>query len=264
MATEHTKLCPKCGYEYEPWVEICPDCGEQLQVVEPRLRVIKGELDPQQDPRWTYATNVPNAIIGNLLKSQLEDAGIPVIMRRSNSVDIAEFSHNDFVPQDLLVPLHQVREARRLLDSPPGNSYGPQYPDDYEGYEDEDEESRGAPPASQESTMPPGWSMLPTEADVHARQQVRRSHGEAVTGWYWTDETPLYKERQPDPEQRHDDEAEEEYFEERDSYFGSSGGYDYGPSRWIRLMYAVLLLVLSLPFILQILGQIWSILGNLW
>lgn len=22
--------CPKCGYEYEPTVGICPDCGERL------------------------------------------------------------------------------------------------------------------------------------------------------------------------------------------------------------------------------------------
>jgi hypothetical protein len=261
MASEKTKLCPKCGYEYEPWVEQCPDCGEQLQAAEPRLRVIKGELDPDKDPRWTQVTNVPNAIIGNFLKSQLEDAGIPVIMRRSNSVDIAEFSHNDFVPQDILVPLHQVREARRLIDSPPGDEYGPHFPDEYDS-QGEDGSTSDEPDSSQENNLPPGWAMLPTEADLSARQQVRRSHGEAVKGWYWSDERPLYEEKQSTAEYARE-EPEQEYFDDRYEY-DAPGGYNSGPSRWIRLMYAILLLVLSLPFILQILGQIWAILGNPW
>src|SRR5690348_4397921 len=110
MASPQTNFCPNCGYEYQPWVEVCPDCGTTLKKTEPRLKMIKGELDPEKDPRWTEVTNVPNAIIGNFMKSQLEDAGIPVLMMRAGSADIAEFSHNDFVPQVLLVPFHLVRD----------------------------------------------------------------------------------------------------------------------------------------------------------
>src|SRR5437899_190754 len=29
MATEQTKRCPKCGYDYEPWVDVCHACGTQ-------------------------------------------------------------------------------------------------------------------------------------------------------------------------------------------------------------------------------------------
>jgi hypothetical protein len=29
--------------------------------------------------------------------------------------------------------------------------------------------------------------MLPSEADLRARQQVRRTHGAVLRGWYWSD-----------------------------------------------------------------------------
>src|SRR5205823_6407355 len=111
--------CPQCGYEYEPWVEICPDCGVLIETVDSGTphKSGAGRLDPNEDPRWTVVTNVPNSIIGSLIKSQLEDAGIPVVMQRSPSADIAQFSHNDYVPHDLRVPFNLLEEARSLLDS---------------------------------------------------------------------------------------------------------------------------------------------------
>src|SRR5438477_7837897 len=138
MATEQTKRCPKCGYDYEPWVDVCPDCGTPLET-RPKLELIKGQLNADSDPRWTIVTNVPNAILGTFVKGQLEDAGIPVLMFRSKSADIAEFSHNDFVPHDLLVPADRFQEARRLIDSAPGDNYGPRPWDEEFEYGDEGE-----------------------------------------------------------------------------------------------------------------------------
>ena len=182
MASEKSFRCPTCGYEYQAWVKVCPDCGSPIEA-RPGLELIKGKLDPSEDPRWTIVTNVPNAILGTFIKSQLEDAGIPVLMFRSRSADIAEFSHNDYVPQDLLVPLHRAREARRLIDSAPGNDYGPyeweEEPEEPADLEAGDESQAGdlsretQPPPS---SLPDGWHMLPSEADLRARQQVRRVH----------------------------------------------------------------------------------------
>src|SRR5262245_22584536 len=95
MSTNVHHFCPNCGYEYEPWVEICPDCGVLVETaedkgVQPRFEMIKGKLDPNEDPHWTVVTNLPNAIMGSLIKSQLEDAGIPVLMQRAPSADIAQ------------------------------------------------------------------------------------------------------------------------------------------------------------------------------
>src|SRR3954454_1422280 len=181
MVSEQSFRCPTCGYEYQAWVKVCPDCGTPIES-RPSLEVIKGKLEPDKDPRWSIVTNVPNAIIGSFIKSQIEDAGIPVLMFRSRSADIADFSHNDFVPQDLLVPQHQLREARRLIDSAPGDYYGPTLVDD-EPLEGDYPEGDAEPATS--SSLPDGWQMLPSEADLDARQQVRRTHGAVLRGWYW-------------------------------------------------------------------------------
>ncbi len=268
MASPQTNFCPKCGYEYQPWVEVCPDCGAALKKTEPRLKMIKGELDPEKDPRWTVVTNVPNAIIGNFIKSQIEDAGIPVLMMRATSADIAEFSHNDFVPQVLMVPLHLVREARRLVDAPPGDQYGAHFPAEYGEFEEEGNEQPDNEQADELShgNLPPGWSMLPTEADFQARQNVKRSEGVPDKGWYWSDERPLYEQKpEPNPAGAWDDDPYDSGYAPTGDDYGPypSRGY-YGQARWIRLVYAVLLLVLSLPFLLTILGQIWTLLNNLW
>ena len=278
MATEQTKQCPKCGYEYEAWVDICPDCGTTLEE-RPKLELIKGKLDRDTDPRWTVVTNVPNAIIGNFVKGQLEDAGIPVLMFRARSADIAEFSHNDFVPQDLLVPFDRFRDARRLIDSAPGNDYGPRLWDvtteeeEEEGVEGETAlDGAAASPAG--DNFPEGWTMLPTEADVRSLQQVRRTRGEALRGWYWSDDGQASTERQPDNDYDEEyDLYEQDYEPERDDLFQRRAASPYGtrgyaedwtrPSKWIKLIYAILLFIMSLPFILQLLQQIWSMMGRI-
>ena len=149
-----------------------------------------GGFDPDEDPRWTVVTNVPNAIIGNLIKSQLEDAGIPVFMQRSPSADIAFFSHNDYVPHDLRVPFKMVEDARRLLDSGPDHSPGAPYRGTEFGYEDEDWAETEQPPytplGGPPSNLPEGWTLLPTERDLHAGRHYRPAHSDAE-GWYRPD-----------------------------------------------------------------------------
>jgi hypothetical protein len=275
MATEQSFRCPTCGYEYQSWVKVCPDCGSPIES-RPALEVIKGKLEPDKDPRWTIVTNVPNAIIGSFIKSQLEDAGIPVLMFRSRSVDIAEFSHNDFVPQDLLVPMHQVRDARRLIDSAPGDDYGPS-PWDPESFEDEDsdvDDPRDLPydgeTQAPAAALPEGWEMLPSEADLDARQQVRRSHGAVLRGWYWSDGRPtaVGGETQSSDESGDLDGNDDEY-DDYDSYpppdrisayrRSTSEGDWPRNNNWVKVVYGVLLMVMSLPFLIQLVQHLFSV-----
>ena len=185
------------------------------------------------------------------------------------SADIAEFSHNDFVPQDLLVPLHQWREARHLVETPPDTYYGPPVVEDV--YDDTETtgieaDTGDVEDAAQEqpSSLPPGWMMLPSEADLDARQQLRRTHGDATQGWYWSDERPMYEEPAQPPASAYQppwEQPDNSEYPPRGNY-GPTMPYNYGPSRWIRIVYALLLLALSMPFLLQILGQIYSTLTH--
>jgi hypothetical protein len=116
-------ICPNCRYEYESWVTTCPDCGSALEPPPPPAPP-REPLDLEQFRDWTVLMNVPNSFMGHFIKDQLEDAGIPVLMKRSRATDIAEWSHNDFVMQDLYVPRRFVLRARRLVNSPPSSGYG--------------------------------------------------------------------------------------------------------------------------------------------
>jgi Putative prokaryotic signal transducing protein len=295
-------MCPNCGYEYEAWVEICPDCGVLIETVEERRRLegVRAALDefgPDDDPHWTVVSNVPNAIIGSLLKSQLEDAGIPVFMRRAQSADIAQFSGNDFVPQDLLVPESREDEARRLLDSTPDTGVGAPYwgsgyggSDSYDAWDEEVDESRereledlrglwhASPEHPEESQglagLPEGWTLLPTERDVRARAHHQRTHGEGEPGPGAGDRgSGIRGQGLGGGEQG-------EAYTVDSSQWQSRSGYEYerpslpklqrversdydeegwsGSPRWVRIFYGILLLAISLPFLFQLLEQLFS------
>lgn len=295
MSEKQRRICPECGYEYEPWVEICPDCGVLIVTVDEEQGDGKqAVLGVDEDPRWTVVTNVPNAIIGTLIKSQLEDAGIPVLMRRSASADIAQFSGNDFVPQDLLVPESKKDLARTLLDSrPSADAAGPYWSsspwaepsDTWEDDQDTDPADREADldelrrlwntepesgsPAQRD--LPEGWVMLPTERDVRARTRHQRTHGEEAGDWQ---EQPL--------ETGHDASPFESPYGSDRGQWQTHLGRDYarpvqpprlqrieatdydsegwgGTPRWVRICYGILLLAISLPFIFQIFQQLASL-----
>lgn len=298
MSENKRHVCPQCGYEYEPWVEICPDCGVLVIDVEDVQTGRKAAtLGKDEDPHWTFVTNVPNAIIGSLLKSQLEDAGIPVLMRRSASADIAQFSGNDFVPHDLLVPANKETEARELLDSSSDISTGPPYwaggyHESGDAYEDEPElDSRDraieqlrrlwdadpTPDSTSDRKLPDGWTMLPTERDVRARAHHQRTHGEE--GWNWQEADQEMAER----ERADAESALDDVYPPDPSQWQSKMGYEYGQpsvprlqrietqdydssnwdtggsSRWIRILYGILLTVMSLPFLFQLIREITGI-----
>ncbi|HEX8599369.1 MAG TPA: hypothetical protein VF952_12735 [Chloroflexia bacterium] len=271
MSTESRRVCPSCGYEYEQWVEVCPDCNTPVGMQPAKLEMVRGQLGDDEDPRWTVVTNVPNAILGDLIKNQLEDAGIPVVMMRSPSADIAHFSHNDYVPHDIRVPFSMLREARQLVDSPPGGNLVEQ---DWQDSNAEGEEA-GGEDEEQRRGLPQGWSVLPTESDVRARQMLRRSMGKPPEDWYWSDGKrrsgaaegegegeggsfwqQTYDRSATGPSFRRKDEMvfEDEY----EDYTPYRNDDPYAPSKWVRWFYAILMLAISLPFIFQLLQTLFS------
>jgi hypothetical protein len=144
--------------------------------------------------------------------------------------------------------------------------------------EDEEELDEADSPADEATEsggrdLPDGWTMLPTEADVRSLQEVRRTHGDALRGWYWSDDREAGAQRQSDDFYDEEyDPYEQDYEPERDDLLQRRAPNPYGtrgyaedwsrPSRWIKLMYGILLMIMSLPFIIQLLQEIWSMLGR--
>lgn len=263
MDARTVRRCPKCGYEYESWVEICPDCGVAVDTVEP-VNAVPGVLGPDEDPHWTVVMNAPNAIIGNFLLSQLKDAGIPALMQRAPSADIAQFTGFDFVPQILRVPRDRVDDARDVLDSRSdvsssgylwntGLAQDPTTADEDGAAEVQTDDAGG------------GWRTLPTEDDVRARQQVRRWHGAAdEEGWEYEDERPGMVQvegySEADPRQP----VRRPGYDDYDYPYGDpySSDADWYKTKWARIVYGILIAALTIPFIFQLLQQLGNMLGD--
>jgi hypothetical protein len=239
MESKLERRCPSCGYAYEQWIEICPDCGVALVEDGEPVRQDRPSLDPGQDPQWTVVTNVPNAILGSFIKSQLEDAGIPVLMYRSRSADVGEFSHNDYVPHDLRVPKSRWEEARAIVDGRP---------------------TTAGPEGTVNPYLPQGWSLI-TGAGTTREYDESALAGDAQDGegpgWrvYRVDAeeaTPgSYDDWGDDFDQQRDRRDEEEVYQDSDY-----ADEPVASQKWVKLFYAILLLAISLPFLLQLFAQL--------
>ncbi|HMA35073.1 MAG TPA: hypothetical protein VKY74_11420 [Chloroflexia bacterium] len=173
--------CPTCHYEYEDWATVCDDCGTALVPGAPPPPAAPAEvIDYRLFRDWVVLTNVPNMILGNLVKDQLEHAGIPVLLKRSRATDIAEFSHNDYVAHDIYVPLRLARRARQLVDSPPTGSA-----------------ARGGPADSAEDLFAPA-----DDDDDAYDEGYEEAAAPVVSGWYLVDSArpgPLQPALPPPP-----------------------------------------------------------------
>jgi hypothetical protein len=206
---------------------------------------------------------VPNAILGTLVKSQIEAAGIPVLMFRSPSADIAEFSHNDYVPHDLLVPNDRLSEARAIMDG----AQSPQFwADEWDDESDLAEFSGERPErasTSEKRLLPDGWDVISGDHDPEERSESAARREAPPPGWYWSDDGMGAKghsrSEQNAPQVGRVRRIPTEYAREESRHGSSSYSGDwYKPSRATKIIYAVLLLIMGLPFILQIMESIAS------
>jgi len=82
--------CPKCGYEYKPTVEICPDCGKKLVAKlkqKKRKKVATPEISEEEalcEPKLKLLYVSSNLIYANFLKETLRRNGIPCLIKRES------------------------------------------------------------------------------------------------------------------------------------------------------------------------------------
>jgi hypothetical protein len=105
-------FCPKCKYEYNPGIEICPDCDEKLIQSLPEEEPEEEkkeelEFDKDLDLALLGAIDMMNPPYARFLKQSLEDSDIPCLVKRhSGMVGMVEI----YVPKDKLEEAKEIKD----------------------------------------------------------------------------------------------------------------------------------------------------------
>jgi hypothetical protein len=67
-------FCPECKAEYQAGVQMCPDCQVELVPERPPEDAVE-YID------WEAVREVPNEMVGNMIKGVLEGEGIEALVR---------------------------------------------------------------------------------------------------------------------------------------------------------------------------------------
>ncbi len=102
-------FCPQCNAEYLENVSICADC--QVALVPERQ-----SEDTVEYISWEVVHQVPNEVVGNIIKGVLESAGFDVLLRSYEVV-----AHGGLSPKpqwgDILVRSDDVERAEAIVNS---------------------------------------------------------------------------------------------------------------------------------------------------
>jgi len=99
--------CPKCGFEYNKGITVCPECGVGLVEDKP------ARIDPDPDsPEFEAIVATHNSGDISLIKSLLDTADIDYYIEG----EAANAAGNFAVPARVFVRPDQVDEARALLE----------------------------------------------------------------------------------------------------------------------------------------------------
>jgi len=102
--------CPKCGFEYQPGIEKCPDCDETLVDELP-------EEKPSEGIDYVPLRTLPSRLYAEMLREALEKEGIPSFIK-SDDVAITFPSHGttSAVPVTLWVPKDKAERCEEIAD----------------------------------------------------------------------------------------------------------------------------------------------------
>ena len=69
-------FCPKCRYEFEAGVLVCPDCSEALLSHLP----LRKSVAMQPDDSWVVIGRVPSGLSAEMAKGSLDSNNIPSVL----------------------------------------------------------------------------------------------------------------------------------------------------------------------------------------
>jgi hypothetical protein len=104
-------FCPRCGYEYRPEIETCPDCGTTLVEQPPRRNPTLLHEEPE-----VLVAEVANETLAGIWAGLLENEGIPCIVKASG-VSIGGWGYAAIFPHYLYVRASDEQRAIELLQS---------------------------------------------------------------------------------------------------------------------------------------------------
>ncbi|HOB99574.1 MAG TPA: hypothetical protein PKM43_12595 [Verrucomicrobiota bacterium] len=106
-------FCPKCRFEYEPNVSVCPDCEEKLVAALPPLD--EGEDLSDETMDWVHLGRLTSREYAQMLAGVLQSRGIPNVIRSGvgffgvtgqmgvSSYSAAGGGYSVFVPEEFVV-----------------------------------------------------------------------------------------------------------------------------------------------------------------
>ena len=118
-------FCPKCKYEYNPGVTVCPDCNEPL-VDELPTKATTAAVQP--DDSWVGVCRVIGGSGASIAKGALDSNNIPSIVMSSQFSAFGgsllpyaspKLGHGDIV----MVPREFVQEAELILEAVLGEDF---------------------------------------------------------------------------------------------------------------------------------------------
>ena len=118
MTKQSERKCPKCNriFEWDDWQEdTCPFCdvplvemSDEEQATSVMDSTVSTEIAWPQGERETQVCLAYGYINAQMMKAQLESAGIPVLLRVGSSI-------GDFEAVPILVPISRAAEATEIL-----------------------------------------------------------------------------------------------------------------------------------------------------
>lgn len=107
--------CRACGYEYREGIQVCPDCGRELEQATIAQEPAEETAAPGGEPVTVFVTS--DEIEAELVRGLLESSGIEVWMRTDNMRSVypgpARFPHEQI---SLIVQAERSDEARAVIE----------------------------------------------------------------------------------------------------------------------------------------------------